>query len=95
MVTYTTLEGAVLDLSQLPSAQREFFQRAVAAYRDGMDWVAFTQLTGSAGCPASGGPSPTRRTLLRAAPPDPAWHARWVLAVMAPRADAGQCWPQD
>jgi hypothetical protein len=47
VLTYTTLEGDVLDLSELPPEQRGFLDRCLAAYRDGMDWVEFTKLTQS------------------------------------------------
>lgn len=41
LLTYTTLDGAVLDLSDLSEEERAYFERCVAAYRTGMDAAAF------------------------------------------------------
>jgi hypothetical protein len=44
-VTYQTLEGEVLDLSGFGEAERAFFVRCYAAYREGtLGWGAFTNL---------------------------------------------------
>ena len=44
MQTYVTLEGQVLDLSDLPEEQQRFFDRCVAAFREGQDWTAYCQM---------------------------------------------------
>ncbi|MGH2609735.1 MAG: helix-turn-helix domain-containing protein [Tepidiformaceae bacterium] len=41
MLTYTTLEGRVLDLTQLTDEERSHFARCVDAYRKDMKWELF------------------------------------------------------
>ncbi len=41
MLSYTTLDGEVLDLTSLSSRELEYFKRCLAAYRDGMRWRSF------------------------------------------------------
>ena len=41
MLSYTTLEGEVLDLTSLNPAELEHFTRCLAAYRQGMRWRQF------------------------------------------------------
>lgn len=49
MLTYTTLDGVVLDLSDLAPGERAHFDRCYAAYRDGLPFAAFQDLvTGGA-----------------------------------------------
>jgi hypothetical protein len=42
--TYTTLDGRVLDLGDLPQDERAFFERCYGAYRAREDWEAFTRI---------------------------------------------------
>ena len=44
MLTYTTLDGCLLDLTGLTTEERAFFERMYAAYRDGMAWGPFSRL---------------------------------------------------
>ena len=44
MSTYSTIDGRVLDLSALSDEQRRYFDRCVAAYREGMTWADFTNI---------------------------------------------------
>lgn len=46
MLTYRTLDGAMLDLSELSEAEQAFFRRCEAAYRDGTPWGEFLALVG-------------------------------------------------
>jgi hypothetical protein len=46
MLTYRTLDGAVLDLSELSEAEQAFFRHCEAAYRDGTPWGEFLALVG-------------------------------------------------
>jgi hypothetical protein len=39
--TYATMDGRVLDLSELTDEHRAFFDRCYAAYRQGVDWGQF------------------------------------------------------
>lgn len=41
MLTYTTIEGRTLDLSDLTDHQRAAFDRAYMAFREGMNEAAF------------------------------------------------------
>lgn len=41
MLSYTTLSGWVLDLSDLPTEEQTFFETALAAYRRSMGWADF------------------------------------------------------
>ena len=43
-MTYTTLDGRVLNLSGLTADERAFLDRCVAAYRDEMAWDALSRL---------------------------------------------------
>ena len=43
-MTYTTLDGRVLDLSGLTDIEQQHLQRCIEAYRQGMDWDQFMQL---------------------------------------------------
>ena len=45
MLTYTTLNGEVLDLTALTEEQQEYLDQVIAAYRRDMPYVAFTALT--------------------------------------------------
>ena len=47
MTTYTTLHGQVLDLGSLTEEQHAFLARCYRAYRDGVDWVTFSNLVAS------------------------------------------------
>lgn len=47
-MTYTTLDGRVLDLGNLTDEERSFFDRCVAAYRQGVAWEDFANLVGGA-----------------------------------------------
>lgn len=47
-LTYTVLDGRVLDLSDLGSEERTYFLRCLAAYRDGADYFAFSELVDQA-----------------------------------------------
>lgn len=42
MGTYTTLTGPVVDVARLPGDARAYLERALAAYRAGPAWAAFT-----------------------------------------------------
>lgn len=45
MSTYTTLDGATLDLSVLTTAERGYFDRCYAAFRsDSLEWSLFCEL---------------------------------------------------
>lgn len=44
MLTYTTLAGHVLDLSDLSDQERAHFDRCYSAYRDGIAWHVFQEL---------------------------------------------------
>lgn len=44
MLTYTTLDGKVLDLTDVRDEERTYFERCVMAYRAGMAWEDFTVL---------------------------------------------------
>jgi hypothetical protein len=44
METYRTLDGEVLDLSRLDAAERAFFARCYAAWREGIDWTTLARL---------------------------------------------------
>ena len=44
VMTYTTLDGRVLDLSGLTGEERAFLDRCAAAYRDGVTWVTLSRL---------------------------------------------------
>ncbi len=44
MRTYTTLEGHVLDLSDLTEEQQQFLDRCMTAYQDGMTWTLYCRL---------------------------------------------------
>lgn len=41
MVTYATLTGPVVDLTDRPDEERRYFEHALAAYRRGGDWAEF------------------------------------------------------
>jgi hypothetical protein len=49
MVTYTTLDGRVLDLTGTTDDERAYFDRAVQAYRAGMSWHDYTDLAEGSG----------------------------------------------
>lgn len=42
-LTYTTLDGEVLDLTGLDDAERAFIESMIADYRGGADWGAFAR----------------------------------------------------
>lgn len=44
MQTYTTLDGRVLDLTDLTEEERDFFGRCLADYRAGVAWERFARL---------------------------------------------------
>jgi hypothetical protein len=44
MLTYTTLDGEVLDVQRLGQAEERFFERCLALYRDRGDWVTLANL---------------------------------------------------
>jgi hypothetical protein len=44
MLTYTTLDGRVLDLSGLNEREQAFLRRSYAAYCDDMNWADFANL---------------------------------------------------
>jgi hypothetical protein len=44
VLTYTTIDGQVIDLSDLSSEERAFFDRCYAAYEDNMPWHDFSLL---------------------------------------------------
>jgi hypothetical protein len=44
VLTYTTIEGQVIDLTDLSPEERAFFERCYAAYRDNMPWLDFSLL---------------------------------------------------
>ena len=59
MDTYVTLDSEVLDLRSLSEEERRHLEICVAAYRAGMDWAAFHDLTSGRGNPQirnAGGP---------------------------------------
>lgn len=41
MLTYATLTGPVVDLTDRPAEERRYFERALAAYRQGGNWAEF------------------------------------------------------
>ncbi|SRR5579885_244702 len=41
MLTYTTLDGMVLDLSSLTTEEQAYFDRCISAYRAGLDFTEF------------------------------------------------------
>ena len=58
MLTYTTLEGQVLDLSGLTDEERAFLDRCVVAYRGGLSWITLSNMVTGAENPlvlATGG----------------------------------------
>jgi hypothetical protein len=58
MLTYTTLDGRVLDLSNLSEPERAYFDHCYTAYHAGMRWDEFVPLAGGAANPlvrATGG----------------------------------------
>jgi hypothetical protein len=58
MLTYTTLEGQVLDLTGINEHERAYLEGCVAAYRAGIPWETFTELAEGNGNPlvrAAGG----------------------------------------
>jgi hypothetical protein len=44
-LTYTTLDGNVIDLRSLTAAERAYFARCYEAFRHGMFWEDFTELS--------------------------------------------------
>jgi hypothetical protein len=44
-LTYTTLDGNVIDLRSLTAAERAYFARCYEAFRHGMSWEDFTELS--------------------------------------------------
>ena len=46
MVIYRTLDGKILDLSELSEAEQAFFRRCESAYRDSTQWGEFLALVG-------------------------------------------------
>jgi hypothetical protein len=65
MLTYATLDGDILDLESLSPREREHFDRALLAYRSGMNWSAFMNemVDGKANPLIDPGRRVTRRTL--------------------------------
>lgn len=65
MLTYTTLDGDVLNLEALSEREKEHFDRACAAFKKGMPWDEFmNQLVDGAANPlVEPGRRVTRRTL--------------------------------
>ncbi len=65
MLTYTTLDGDILNLESLGPREREHFDRALVAYRAGMDWARFMNelVDGEANPLIEPGRRVTRRTL--------------------------------
>jgi hypothetical protein len=50
--TYTTLDGDVVDISELTLAERAFFDRCYAAFQERVDWGDFLNLVHGADNPA-------------------------------------------
>ena len=44
MLTYTTLDGQVLDLSDLSDQERAYLDRCRSAFSAGIDWIGFNNL---------------------------------------------------
>ncbi len=58
MLTFTTLDGEVLDLGELSPDESAYWERCLAAYRADTPWAAFTDLAEGCGSPlvrAAGG----------------------------------------